>query len=191
MVDVRHPLSMPSTLVSHPSTPNYTLPPLPPTRDLVRTERDSIKASGKAGTEGLGHWIRNSVTVELGQVPPPREMAGINVNPLLAPNMGGLQYKSVPAVRQNARPSQTSLGTIATAQYTSKAPPTQEMQKIPSRPRSPTGHRDGAGSREPVRGGLAAAAAAAAENNSIVSYLQIPSSINDSKGSLADFAAQV
>ena len=129
-------------------------------------------------------WLRTDATVEPGQIASSRTMGGTNVNPLLAPHVEGLQYKSVPAARQNTRPSHTSLGTIATAQYTSKAPPTQDVQKGPNRPRSPTVHRDGAGSKEAGRGG-------AAEPHSIASYLQIPSTINSSKGSLADFAAQV
>jgi hypothetical protein len=108
----------------------------------------------------------------------------VNGNPLLAANMAGLPYKSVPALRQNARPSQTSLGTVATVQYTSKAPPAHDLQKPPARPRSPTAHREGGRGRDAGRGG-------GAENHSIAAYLQIPPTINNSKGSLADFAAQI
>lgn len=184
MVEVQRPLSMPPTLVSHQSTFEYTLPPLQPTRQMPHIERDSTIASSRTGKDRWGSWHQTSAASKPGQAPPPRRMAESNVNPLLAPPGEVLYYKSVPATKQNARPTQTSLGTIAAVQYTSKAPPTQETRRAPSRPRSPSFRRDGAGSMEQGRGGTA-------ENNPIASYLQIPSSINNSKGSLADFAAQV
>lgn len=184
MVDVQRPLSMPPTLVSHQATFDYTLPPLQSTRDMQRSDRDSSIASARAGKDHWGNWYQTGATTEPGRAPSVRKMAETNVNPLLAPPGEVLQYKSVPAAKQTARPAQTSLGTIATAQYTSKAPPTQETQRASSRPRSPPFRREGAGSTESERGG-------AAENNPIASYLQIPSTINNSKGSLADFAAQV
>ena len=183
MVDVQRPLSMPPTLVSHQSTFEYTLPPLQPTRQMPHIERESTIVSSRQRKSHWGGWHQTIVTGP-GQAPAPRKMAESNINPLLAPSGEVLHYKSVPATKQNARPAQTSLGTIATAQYTSKAPPTQDRQRAPSRPRSPSFRRDGVGSMEQGRGG-------AAEDNPIASYLQIPSSINNSKGSLADFAAQV
>ena len=184
MVDVQRPLSMPSMLVSHQASFDYTLPPLQSARDMSRTERESTIASARAGKDHWGSWYQNGAATEFRQAPSPRKMAETNVNPLLAPPGEVLQYKSVPATKQTARPAQTSLGTIATAQYTSKAPPIQDTQRAPSRPRSPSFRRDPAAKTEQARGG-------APENNSIASYLQIPSSINNSKGSLADFAAQV
>lgn len=184
MVDVQRPLSMPPTLVSHQATFDYTLPPLQRSRPMPHIERESTIVTARTGKDHWGGWYQTSAAAEPRQAPSPRKMADGSVNPLLAPPGEVLQYKSVPATKQTARPAQTSLGTIATAQYTSKAPPTQETQRAPSRPRSPPFRRDGAGSREQGRGG-------AAENNPIASYLQIPSTINNSKGSLADFAAQV
>lgn len=184
MVDVQRPLSMPSTLVSHQSTFEYTLPPLQHPRQMPHIERESTIASSRTRKDHWGVWQQNNVTTESGQVPAPRTMAESNINPLLAQSGEVLHYKSVPATKQNTRAAQTSLGTIATVQYTSKAPPTQDTQRATSRPRSPSFRRDGPGSMEQGRGG-------ATENNLIASYLQIPSTINNSKGSLADFAAQV
>lgn len=184
MVDVRRPCSMPSMLLSYPSTSNYTLPPLSPTRQSARSERDSVRVSARAGTDSWADWLRTGAAVKSSQTASPRTMSGTHINPLLAPPGDVLQYKSVPAAKQSTQASHTSLGTVAAAQYTSKAPPPRDTQNPPSRPRSPTVHRDGAGSREHGRG-------RAAENNGIASYLQIPASINTSKGSLADFAAQV
>lgn len=178
---------MPSALLSHHSTAAYTLPPLPPPRELAPTERDRVLAPGRgAGNDTVVDWLRTSATGDHRPAPSPRKMSGthVNGNPLLAANMAGLPYKSVPALRQNARPSQTSLGTVATVQYTSKAPPAHDLQKPPARPRSPTAHREGGRGRDAGRGG-------GAENHSIAAYLQIPPTINNSKGSLADFAAQV
>ena len=193
MVDVRRPFSMPSTLLSHQTTANYTLPPLQPARELAHTNRDGVKAAAAAfalarvGKETWASWRGPDAAMKPSQVLSPRTMSGNNnVNPLLAPHGEGLPYKSVPAARQSTQPSHSSLGTVAAAQYTSKAPPIRDAPKSSSRPRSPNFHRDGASSREHGRGG-----GGAAENNSIASYLQIPSSINGSKGSLADFAAQV
>ena len=184
MVDVQRPLSMPPTLVSHQSTFDYTLPPLQPTRPMHNLERDSTIASARSGTHHWGGWHQTRAVTRPGKAPSPRQMAEGNGNPLLAPPGEVLQYKSVPVTKQTARQAQTSLGTIASVQYISKAPPTQDTQRASSRPRSPSFRRDGAGSMQQGRGG-------AAENNLIASYLQIPSSINNSKGSLADFAAQV
>lgn len=96
--------------------------------------------------------------------------------------MGSSQYNSVPALRPTS-PYSTSLDIVATAQYYSKAPPSNDSRPSTLRPESPLSQRE-----HPARGQQKARTS---ENNSIAPYLQIPASINDSQGSLAEFAAQV
>ncbi|KAL9000289.1 MAG: hypothetical protein Q9169_001006 [Polycauliona sp. 2 TL-2023] len=115
---------------------------------------------------------------------PPRDMTGVSVNPLLGPNFGGYQYKSVPAVAPNPSKQQESVGTVVNTRYTTKTQPCHQGHH-PGNAREPT-FTDTATRQEP-----AAKAHAGADGTSIVSYLQIPSSINESKGSLAEFAAQI
>ena len=162
---------MSSTLVSHQHTLHRPLPPLTQARECVPRDLNSYYIREPGGQDPLSRWIQTSATIEHGLGTPPREMSG---NPLLEPNVGGFPYQSIPAIKQNN--VQTSLSTVASTRYISKAPPVQTT--------SPTSKNENAPSREQPR-------RAAAESNSIVSYLQIPPTINDSKGSLAEFAAQV
>ncbi|KAL8668476.1 MAG: hypothetical protein Q9168_006894 [Polycauliona sp. 1 TL-2023] len=99
---------------------------------------------------------------------PPRDMTGVSVNPLLGPHLGAYQYKSVPAVAPNPTKQQDSVGTIVNTRYTTNNQPHTAIHQEPM-----------------------SKAHAGVDGASIVSYLQIPSSINESKGSLAEFAAQI
>lgn len=184
MVDVSFPLTMPSKFPnSNQGIQTYYLPPISDTRGIVPGETYSYQKGVKMEQEALNLWLQSSATMNHGLSTPPREsLANMSVNPLLARNMASTQYNSVPALRPTS-PYSTSLDTVATAQYYSKAPPSNDSRPSTLRPESPLSQRE-----HPVRG---QAKAKTSEKNSIAPYLQIPASINDSQGSLAEFAAQV
>lgn len=181
MVDIHPPPSMSSTLVSNQYTEHRPLPTLSQMRDFAPRDLNNYFFKEPGGQDHLTRWIQTSATIEHGLGSPPQEMTG---NPLLAPSVGGLPYKSIPAVKQNNALYTTSLSTVASTKYTSKAPPVQALYKAAKRSTSPISKNDSGAPRDQSR-------KSASESTSIVSYLQIPSTINDSKGSLAEFAAQV
>ena len=128
---------------------------------------------------------RRPTHIRHGLKTPPEDMNGSNTNLLPAP-FDGLQYKSVPVIGSNNTSYHTHHDTHATTRYTSKTQPFYDSYHSAQRSQSPTHRGESIGSREPP-----ARRRASSDGNSIVSYLQIPSSINSSKGSLAEFAAQV
>ena len=178
MVEVNPPLSMPSTLALNQYSLNYHLPRLPHTRDVAQLETEK-----RFKEEHSWNQFFKAAAVDHGLRTPPKEMTSTNVNPLLAQHVGGLPYKSVPAARPTVASYSTSLGTVASTKYHSKAPPSHDSYRSAARPQSPVFQRD-----VNVRGHRGRNSM---DNTTIASYLQIPSSINDSKGSLAEFAAQV
>ena len=183
MVEVSFPLAMPSKFPSsNQGIQSYYLPPISNTRGIVPGETYAYPKSVKIEQEALNMWLQNSATMNHGLRTPPRESANLSVNPLLAPNMGSTQYNSVPALRPTS-PYSTSLDTVATAQYYRKAPLSNDSRPSTLRPESPLSQRD-----HTVRG---QPKGRTSENPSIAPYLQIPATINDSQGSLAEFAAQV
>lgn len=116
---------------------------------------------------------------------PPGDMSGTSVNPLLAPNFGASQYKGVPAAVWHGAAHQGSVGSLVNTRSADNAHPSQTI--FHSRSRS-------YGNTATQHNGLKESTSKARDeshDSSIVSYLQIPSSINGSKGSLAEFAAQV
>lgn len=183
MVDVSFPLTMPSKFPSsNQGVQSSYLPPISDTRGNGPGETHSYHKSVKMGQEALNLWLQSSATMNHGLRTPPRESVNMNVNPLLAPNMGSTQYNSVPALRPTS-PYSTSLDTVANTQYYSKAPPSNDSRPSTLRPETSISQRG-----HTVRG---QPKARTSENISIAPYLQIPATINDSQGSLAEFAAQV
>lgn len=115
---------------------------------------------------------------------PPREMNGGHVNAMLAPTHGGLYNNNASLARSSDHAYQVNAGV-----FTERSLATRNGQYVhahSSRPSSPSQLRDIAGLY-----GNSTRRRGSDNDNQIVSYLQIPSSINDSKGSLAEFAAQV
>lgn len=114
---------------------------------------------------------------------PPEEMTGANLNPPRP-----LPYACpVPSNGYFPKPHSSSnsagFGTLPPASFTGTS---RTVEKAHGGLQSPTGRKDLSAPPEPLQ-----RRKSSCSNNSIVSYLQIPSSINDSKGSLAEFAAQV
>ncbi|KAI4286535.1 MAG: hypothetical protein L6R35_004211 [Caloplaca aegaea] len=179
MVDVLYPCPMPSTLSSNHLTQNIYLPPLLSIGAPVRGGR---KASSKG--EHLPNNPHNFVPADIrhGLRTPPGDMSGVSVNPLLAPSFGGSQYKSVPC---HGGDRHGSVGFSVDSRSINKTQQSQVSYHNRSRSHDKcsietNGLKD---SNSRSRNGI--------DESSIVSYLQIPSSINGSKGSLAEFAAQV
>lgn len=111
-------------------------------------------------------------------------MSSVSVNPLHAPNFEESQRNSVPASSRNGASRQASVGSLTNGHYFSKAYPSQN-----------TYHGGSCSHEHPSVGTTllketSSKTQIGIDESSIVSYLQIPSSINESKGSLAEFAAQ-
>lgn len=130
----------------------------------------------ESGAAPLAHGLRT----------PPKEMTAASFNPVFAP---GSQYSGVPPSMPSATSYRSTAGTFSNAHPFSNAVHSSNDQlsfKSASRPQSPRAHRDNTTNQE-----QASRRRSSSNGNAIVHYLQIPSTINDSKGSLAEFASQV
>ena len=182
MVDVLHPYPMPPTLSSSQYGQNTSLPSLYAGGSAFG-DRQACSGAGRPYTD----YGQSLVPAEIrhGLRTPPRDMSGVSVNPLLASNLGGHQYKSVPAVAPNASTQQNGVGTNVNTRYTARTQPSQNgcHRRDNSYEHLSTDKATLQDQTSKAHNG--------ADGTSIVSYLQIPSTINESKGSLAEFAAQV
>ena len=187
MLAVQLPVSFFPNSRQSPRIMKESLPPLPQLRDFEQNwASKSCGAIGRVTRHTpFESQPGNIAAIRHGLRTPPSEMNETNGNPLLAPNCGPLQYKGVPVVAPNNASQQNHLSSLGSLRYTSRVPPpldTHHLVKGSQSPRSSTGqsaNRD----HSHRRGN--------SEGTDIVHYLQIPRSINDSKGSLAEFAAQV
>ena len=190
MVDIRLPFSMPSTTTSSQYMLDASLPSLSQVGNInqawgkdASTRTHTVRGSGQNGR--CQHSKRSAVRTRHGLKTPPEDMTGNNANPLLAP-FDGLHYKSVPVVGPIRSSYQSNQGSHTSTRYSGKPQPFYDSYQSAQRPQSPVSKGESIGLREqPTR------RRASSDGNSIVSYLQIPPSINNSKGSLAEFAAQV
>lgn len=183
MVDIHRPGPMPSTLPPAHYCQNSYLPHLRAIEGPVLGDRKASVAGGHRHN-GPQHSLP-AADIRHGLRTPPGDMSGTSVNPLLAPNFGASQYKSVPAAVWHGATRQGSVGSLVNTRSTENAHPSQTIFHSRSRSHENTATQ---------HNGLKESASKARDENhdsSIVSYLQIPSSINGSKGSLAEFAAQV
>lgn len=173
MISVQQQRPLPVSVEQRPRTMNQSLPSLAKLQE--GTARGRYSSDSKLGTS-------TDRTAIPGLRTPPMEM---DVNPLLASNHGPLQYKGVPVVASNNSSYPTSQGSIGHTTYTSRAQPVRESYHSTHRSHNSISGEETAGSRAQV------SRRRNSEGSDIVHYLQIPRSINDSKGSLAEFAAQV
>ena len=179
--------SMSSTSVSSYKLTGI-LPPLRQQQDFAWPwERDTPSRGGHNHTPPLGSGGIRSYC-DHGLRTPPRDMSSMDGNPLLAQNGGGQSYKRVPVVVSNALQSQYSQATADDSRNTGSRPqPFYDSYYSAKRSQSPLpSKKETAAQIE-----QAARRRASSDNNSIASHLQIPRTINDSKGSLPEFAAQV
>ena len=187
MLAIQLPSSVPAGIVHHERIMREVLPPIPQLRDLEQNARSEHHAARRSG---VGHTVSASqggdtTLIHHGLRTPPLDPHDMNVNPLLAPSYGPLHYKGVPVVASNTASHQHSLSSVGNARYTSKVPPLPESYKPTHRSQSSISRIEHDENREHTH---------RRRNNDgtdIAHYLQIPPSINDSKGSLAEFAAQV
>lgn len=194
MLRLQNPPSMPSTHLLERTNLNGILP-FPQRRDFD-WDWSKVNAASKAGQHShlpCSHYFPESVRGgewpdrKHGLRTPPREMNGMNGNPLAASNVERTQYKRVPVVASNAPPYQASLATIDNSKQASNRQPFYNSYYSANRPQSPVPiKKDHAAQSEQT-----ARRRASNDSNSIASHLQIPASINESKGSLPEFAAQV
>lgn len=195
MLRLQHPPSMPSTHLLERTNLNGILPSFPQRRDFD-WDWSKVNAASRAGQNShlpCSPYFPESVRgCELpggkhGLRTPPRDMNGMNGNPLSAPNAERTQYKRVPVVASNAPPYQQSLTTLDQSKQASNRQPFYNSYYSATRPQSPVPpKKDHAAQSEQT-----ARRRASNNSNSIASHLQIPATINESKGSLPEFAAQV
>ena len=197
MLRVQNPPSMPSAHLSEHTHVNGILP-FPQQRRDFDWDWSKVNAASRAGQNlhlPCSHYFAESVRggeqpgSKSGLRTPPKEMNGngMNGNPLAASNAERNQYKRVPVVASNAPPYQASLATLDNSKQVSSRQPFYNSYYSATRPQSPVPpKKDHAAQSEQT-----ARRRASNDSNSIASHLQIPSSINESKGSLPEFAAQV
>ena len=157
-----------------PTRTNYTL--AEENHHQARKEAES-RARQEPNKKLVSQWLADT------EEGPPRArtvsspvMNGAAINTMLAPLYGGL-YNGPGATNNTTYQGRTTLqgGKVP-------VPVARHVPGSSSQPSSPNnGLTQSNTTRRRSSGG----------DNQIVSYLQIPSSINDSKGSLAEFAAQV
>ena len=187
MLHFQLPLSMPSILSSNQYTSLASLP-------SPQTYAEYFKACQRQkDNSSWGSCGRTASGLESGAAPlvhglrtPPRDMTAANFNPIFA---RGSQYNSVPPSMLSATSYSSTTGTFNSASTFTSGVHRSNGQlnlKPASRPQSPRAHRD-----NPTNQEQSSRRRSSSNGNAIVHYLQIPSTINDSKGSLAEFAAQV
>ena len=194
MLRLQKPPSMPSTHLLERTNVNGILPLFPQRRDFD-WDWSKVNAASRAGQTShlpCSHYFPESVRgceppgSKNGLHTPPRDMNGMNGNPLAASNAERAQYKRVPVVASNAPPYQASLATLDNSKQVNNRQPFYNSYYSATRSQSPVPpKKDHAAQSEQT-----ARRRASNDSNSIASHLQIPPSINESKGSLPEFAAQ-
>ena len=145
----------------HPITPTL---PIRPVGESDACLEPSLRPPA---TTDPGRW---TVPFRDGLPTPPNDMTGVAYNAVPSSNYAGT-LDALPYHSFSKQPSKTSgPGDVLAASTASAVKPSKDVHK-------------GTTASETTDHGRPA--------TSIASYLQIPSSINDSKGSLAEFAAQV
>ena len=186
MLHVQHPPSMSSAFISNLNGPLSHL------RDRWGATRiDHLARGGQClhTPPLLGSGLHKREHFTHGLETPPQDRRDMNntLNPLLNPNVGGQQYQRVPVVSSNAPPYPNTQAAIDNTKASSGRQPFYNSYYSAKRPQSPVQpQKDHVAQSEQT-----ARRRASSDGNSIASHLQIPASINDSKGSLPEFAAQV
>lgn len=191
MLHTQSHFSMHSTLASDHSSSSGVRPNLPQLYDLDWNKgRESLSKGSKSGHTSNTLWSRSGATAfQHGLHTPPHDRNGINGNSMFGPDAEALPFKGVPVVSSNAPPYSTSMHTLDNrsgghSRQNSKSQPfysSYYSARQPSpRPQQTEIQPDESSRRQSSN-----------DVNSIATHLQIPSSINGSKGSLPDLAAQV
>lgn len=183
MVDTlcRCPMSSTSSAVAANHRQNYFLPPLLSPQSSVTGGSDGSSKGGRLPLDTIYPFV--PAEIRHGLRTPPKDMSGMSVNPLLASNIRFDTASAVPSVKDLVY--QNGASNAVQSQCTNKIQPNSNTRHQKSRSHENTSFAARAfqDSTAGCQNGV--------DGSSIVSYLQIPSSINESKGSLAEFAAQV
>jgi len=187
MLHVQHPPSMSSAFM-----PNFHQQPPHFQDHSTAARRGHLARGGQCShtppLQGNGSYRGTQFTHGLDT--PPQDGRDMNGNPLLNPNLGVQAYQRVPVVASNAPPYANTHAHAAidnNAKTSTGRQPFYNSYYSAKRPQSPVlPQMDHAARSEQT-----ARRRASSDDNSIASHLQIPASINDSKGSLPEFAAQV
>lgn len=155
------------------STQSYSVPhPFTPTIPLYSRTEDSTCAKRQHLETVLEdpdhHW---TAPFRDGLPTPPNDMAGVAYNSIPPSGYGGKFGVTLPPYAKAPNYTRMAADHHSAASVPQSKPPSQpSLQDAPSS--EPASQKKGG-------------------SKSVASYLQIPSSINNSKGNLADFAAQV
>ena len=177
--------SMPSTLVSRQN--NIDFPPLSTLLDFGRgLEHYRWSPKDLKGTKSerdRGQPVEGPSTLSASYCP--YDMNGVNGSSIPQSNLGSCQHHGGPIVGSNAPEFPTAQNKGSHSRPNSKAEPFYNSyysarQRSPIVKKEPETSTQQTGQRR-----------TSGDTNAIASYLQIPSSINNSKGSLPEFAAQV
>ncbi|KAL9590981.1 MAG: hypothetical protein Q9203_000177 [Teloschistes exilis] len=160
---------------------NFFLPPLLSPQSSVTGGSDGSSKGGRLPFDTIYSFV--PAEIRHGLRTPPKDMSGMSVNPLLASNIRFDTASAVPSVKDPGYHNGAS--TAAHGQGANKIQPNPNARHHKSRSQENTSFAARA-FQDSAAGGQNDV-----DESSIVSYLQIPSSINESKGSLAEFAAQI
>lgn len=183
MLRIQPPPSMPSTSASSYKL-NGTFPSLRQQDFAWPWEKNTCARGGHDHTPPLGFTHRSDY--KHGLRTPPKDMNASDGNPLLAQNGGGQSYKRVPAVGSSNYFPHNPQTTADNSRVTSNREPFYRSYYSVKGPQSPVPAK-----KETAAQIEQTARRRASSDNSIASHLQIPATINNSKGSLPEFAAQV
>ena len=111
-------------------------------------------------------------------------MADTQFNPLLGASALDSYYKGIPVVPPNPHAPAYDGSVVSRMKYTSKVPPPTESRRSSSQTEASSYETAAASSRRSSR-------AVANDDGNIASYLQIPASITEVSGNLAELAAKV
>lgn len=178
MLHLQHPLSMPSTLISgfHPHNDHYHRPQL---QDF-RWDWDVIKAARVGPREDTYRPTGHNVQCSIPSSPRSTMSAGHSLDTAISSG----QYTNLANLASNNAPRYPTPHTHS--RHGSNGRPFYQSYYSARQNQSPPTKKDSTAEREE-----SARRRASTDGNTIASYLQIPSSINDSKGSLPEFAAQI
>lgn len=187
MLAVPWPLSLPSASKLSVETMQGPLPPLPQLPDFKQHQAGERyrPARREGGHTPLEARTGNAANIRHGLRTPPSDMNDMNVNPLLVPSFGPSQYKGVPVVTSDTATHKNNSNSVGKPRYTNRVPPLLDTYQLAKKSRSPYSATGQPVNREQPH------QRRKSDGTDIVHYLQIPRSINDSRGSLSEFAAQV
>ena len=183
MVEVLHP-SMSSALFRTYPEGTVGAGPLEEPRLPALGEGHIPNHALEKGTSGISSWLQGTQRRSVELPTPPIEMADTQFNPLLGAHGPQAYYKGTHMVpsNPNSHPRDTSI--VSRMNYMSKAPPSTESRRFSTQTNGGDYERSATDSRRHSH-------PTSKDDGDIASYLQIPSSVTEVGGNLAELAAKV